>query len=83
MFGFRPKLKIKREPRRRRHVSAWVSVPGAKANTECRLVDISQRGGRILSDLEAHTGTLLYIAFFPNAPNLTESESRILGVWDP
>jgi PilZ domain len=68
MHGIRPKPKIKREPRRRRHVSAWIGVPGETTNTECRLLDVSQRGGKIVTDVEAEVGSLLNITLVPRTP---------------
>jgi hypothetical protein len=68
MHGIPPKLKIKREPRRGRYVSAWISGPGETPNIECRLLDVSQRGGKIVTDVEAQVGGLLNITLVPNAP---------------
>jgi hypothetical protein len=64
----RPKLKVKRrEVRRRRHQSAWITLDGGPANHKCTVEDVAQSGAKIAVDRAVEVGSRLDIAFVPRA----------------
>ena len=64
----RPKLKVKRrEVRKRRHQSAWITLDGGTAKFECGLEDLAQSGAKITVDRVVEIGSRLDIAFVPRA----------------
>jgi len=64
----RPKLKVKRrEVRRRRHQSAWITLEDGTANCKCQVEDVSQSGAKITVDTVVEVGTRFDIAFVPRA----------------
>jgi hypothetical protein len=64
----RQKLKLKRQPtRRRRHQSAWIAFGGGTADCECGVEDVSQSGAK-LTGIAAEVGSQFAIALVPRAP---------------
>ena len=64
----RPKLKVKRrEVRRRRHQSAWITLDDGPANYKCAVEDVAQSGAKITVDTAVEVGSRLDIAFVPRA----------------
>jgi hypothetical protein len=62
----RPKLKVRRrEIRRRRHQSAWITLDGGPASCECGLEDVAPSGAKITVDTAVEVGSRLNIAFVP------------------
>ena len=64
----RPKIKVKRrEVRRRRHQSAWITLENGTGNCKCQVADVSQGGAKITVDRSVEVGKLFDIAFVPRA----------------
>ena len=62
----RPKLKVKRrEVRRRRHQSAWITLDDGPANHKCAVEDVAQSGAKIAVDRAVDVGSRMDITFVP------------------
>ena len=59
------KLKFKREVRRRRHHSAWITATDGLAQYECRLTNLSQAGAEIIIDAATELPSYFALAFVP------------------
>jgi hypothetical protein len=65
----RPKLKVKRRQlRRRRHQSAWITLPDQKARQECAVQDVSVDGAKITLDAKLDVESQIGLAFVPHGP---------------
>ena len=69
-----PKRKLKREVRRRRHQSAWITFDGETTARECRVSDVSQNGAKIIVDAGTEIGTCFGLALVPDHPNRQRCE---------
>jgi PilZ domain len=58
-----PDKRFKREVRRVRHVSAWIKVQD-RAMAECRVLDISKDGAKIVAADPSSVPDLFQLAFF-------------------
>jgi hypothetical protein len=65
MINIRPKLKVKRQVRRRRHQLAWITLEGAKKRHECSVEDVSRQGAKISVDSTIEIEGQFGIAFVP------------------
>jgi PilZ domain len=77
------KTKLKREIRRRRHQWAWVTLEGKVIVHNCRVLDVSQNGAKVVIDLAAEIGTRLELALVPRRPRQCEivwRRGRTLGI---
>ena len=63
----RGQLKFKREVRRRRRQSAWVTLRGHQI--ECRLINLSQGGAQIVVDGDMELPDRFAISLVPNIPD--------------
>ena len=66
------KPKLKREVRRRRQQWAWVTLDGKATMRECRVLDVSQYGAKIVIDVGDEIGTRFGLALVPNRPRQCE-----------
>jgi hypothetical protein len=57
----------KREVRRSRQLSAWIAFEGDQSGRECRVMDISLHGAKIVADVDTDIGSRLYFTLVPNA----------------
>jgi PilZ domain len=57
---------MKREVRRRRHQSAWISVDGVPGQYECRLSNLSRAGAQIIIGAGTELPGRFAISFVPN-----------------
>jgi hypothetical protein len=64
MLQTKPK---KREVRRSRQLSAWIEFEGDQSGRECRVMDISLHGAKIVADVDTDIGSRLYFTLVPNA----------------
>jgi hypothetical protein len=64
MLKTKPK---KREVRRSRQLSAWIAFEGDQSRRECRVMDISLHGAKIVADVDTDIGSRLYFTLVPNA----------------
>jgi hypothetical protein len=64
MLQTKPK---KREVRRSRQLSAWIAFEGDQSGRECRVMDISLHGAKIVADVDTDIGSRLYFTLVPNA----------------
>ena len=60
-------LRFKRDIRRRRHQSAWVTLRGNQI--ECRLTNVSQGGAEIVVDRDTELPDRFALSLVPNVPN--------------
>ena len=68
MLGMNPpKLKLKRQARRRRYQSAWIVPDGTYDRSECRLTNISRDGAQIVIAAAAEIPKHFALALVPNA----------------
>jgi len=77
------KPKMKREVRRRRHQWAWVTLEGKVILHDCRVLDVSQSGAKIVIDVAAEIGTRFGLALVPYSPRQCEivwRRGRTLGI---
>ena len=77
------KPKPKREARRRRHQWAWVTLEGDATVHDCRVLDVSQNGAKVVIDVAAEIGTRFGLALVPHCPRLCEivwRRGRTLGI---
>ena len=58
---------IKRDVRRRRKTSAWITVDGAFAHKECELVDVSESGAKLLLDPTTAVPSSFWLTRVPKA----------------
>jgi hypothetical protein len=63
----RGQLKFKREIRRRRRQSAWVTLRGHQI--ECRLTNLSQEGAQIVVGRDTELPDRFAISLVPNVPD--------------
>jgi len=62
----RPKLKVKRRQlRRRRHQSAWITLPDQKTRQECAVEDVSADGAKMTLDANVEIESHIGVAFVP------------------
>ena len=66
------KPKLKPEARRRRHQWAWVTLEGDVTVHDCHVLDVSQSGAKVVTDIAAEIGTRIGIALIPHRPSLCE-----------
>jgi hypothetical protein len=59
--------KAKRAPRRRRFSRAWITVDGCLDNRECKILDLSERGAKLLLDPTTQVPTNFLITRVPKA----------------
>jgi hypothetical protein len=57
-----PSRQIKRAVRRIRHLSAWIVQPGRDDN-ECRVMDISANGAKLISAIPSQVSDRFELAF--------------------
>ncbi len=77
------KPRLKSEVRRRRHQWAWITLDGNVTVHDCRALDVSQNGAKVVIDLAAETGTRFGLALVPHRPRLCEivwRRGRTLGI---
>jgi len=77
------KLKLKRETRSRRHQWAWVTLEGNVIVHDCRVLDVSQNGAKVVIDVAAEIGTRFGLALVPHQPRQCEivwRRGRALGI---
>ena len=75
--------KLKREARRRRHQWAWVTLEGNATVHDCRVLDVSQNGAKVVIDVAAEIGTRFGLALVSHRPRLCEivwRRGRTLGI---
>ena len=65
MEGLKPKLKFKRDVRRRRHHSAWITASDGIGQHECRLTNLPQAGAKIIIDAATELPNHFALAFVP------------------
>jgi hypothetical protein len=53
--------------RRSRQLSAWIAFEGDQSGRECRVMDISLHGAKIVADVDTDIGSRLYFTLVPNA----------------
>jgi hypothetical protein len=74
---------LKREARRRRHQWAWGTLEGKAAAHDCRVLDVSQNGAKVVTDMAAEIGTRMGLALVPHRPRLCEivwRRGRTVGI---
>jgi len=59
--------KLKRGVRRKRHLTAWITVEGSFTNKECKLIDVSKTGAKIVLDWDTDLPTRFLLSRVPNA----------------
>ena len=64
---FRMLKRLKRDIRRRRSVSAWITVEGSFADRECRLIDISTNGAMLMLDWQTEVPNRFMLNRIPNS----------------
>jgi hypothetical protein len=77
------KPRLKREARRRRHQWAWVTLESSVTVHNCRVLDVSQNGAKVVTDMAAEIGTRIGLALVPHRPRLCEivwRRGRTLGI---
>jgi hypothetical protein len=62
---FRPKRK--RTPRKVRDNSAWITFDGDIRSHECRVLDVSAGGAKLLADVDALVGSLFKLSVAPHS----------------
>jgi hypothetical protein len=67
----RVQLKFKRDNRRRRHQSAWLTLHGAEI--ECSLTNLSQGGAQIVVDRDTEVPDRFLLSLVPNVANNKKS----------
>jgi hypothetical protein len=72
MLQTKPK---KREVRRSRQLSAWIAFEGDQSGRECRVMDISLHGAKIVADVDTDIGSRLYFTLVPNAQKANDAKS--------
>jgi len=65
-------LRFKRDIRRRRHQSAWVTLRGNQI--ECRLTNLSQAGAQIVVDPDTEFPDRFALSLVPDIPNKKSCE---------
>jgi hypothetical protein len=68
----RVQLKFKRDNRRRRHQSAWITLHGAEI--ECCLTNLSQAGAQIVVDRDTELPVCFSLSLVPNVANKRSCE---------
>jgi hypothetical protein len=74
---------LKRNVRRQRHQRAWITPDGEVTVRQCRVLDVSQYGAKIVIDVGAEIGARFGLAFVPNHPRQCEivwRRGRTLGI---
>jgi len=77
------KARLKREIRRHRHQWAWVTLEGEATVHDCRVLDVSQSGAKVVIDVAAEIGTRFGLALVPHLPRQCEiawRRGRTLGI---
>jgi hypothetical protein len=77
------KPRLKREARRRRYQWAWVALEGNATVHDCRVLDVSQNGAKVVTDMAAEIGTRIGLALVPHRPRLCEivwRRGRTVGI---
>ena len=77
------KPRLKREARRRRYQWAWVALEGNATVHDCRVLDVSQNGAKVVTDMAAAIGTRIGLALVPHRPRLCEivwRRGRTVGI---
>jgi hypothetical protein len=77
------KPRLKREARRRRHQWAWVTLEGNATVHDCRVLDVSQNGAKVVTDMAAEIGARFGLALVPYRPRQCEivwRRGRTLGI---
>jgi len=77
------KPRLKREARRHRYQWAWVTLEGNATVHDCRVLDVSQNGAKVVTDMAAEIGTRIGLALVPHRPRLCEivwRRGRTLGI---
>jgi PilZ domain len=67
MDGLKPKVKLKREARRRRAQLAWIAIDGNVQRHECRLTNLSQHGAQIVTDGAVDIPGRFSLSLVPNS----------------
>jgi hypothetical protein len=78
-----PKPRLKRQVRSRRHQWAWVTIEGETTVHDCRVLDVSQDGAKVVIDVAAEIGTRFGLALIPYRPRQCEvvwRRGRTLGI---
>jgi PilZ domain len=68
----RVQLKFKRDNRRRRHQSAWITLHGAEI--ECSLTNLSQGGAQIVVHRDTELPDRFSLSLVPNVANKRSCE---------
>lgn len=63
----RVRLRFKRDIRRRRHQSAWITLRGSQI--ECRVMNLSQGGAQIVVDGDTELPDRFALSLVPNIPD--------------
>ncbi len=77
------KPRLKREARRRRYQWAWVALEGNATVHDCRVLDVSQNGAKVVTDMAAEIGTRIGLALVAHRPRLCEivwRRGRTVGI---
>jgi hypothetical protein len=77
MDGPKPKIKFKREIRRRRYQSAWITTAPGRMATECCLTNLSQGGAQIIIGAGIDLPSSFTITLVPN----TDQQKTCEVVW--
>jgi hypothetical protein len=83
MDRYLSKPKLKRAARRRRDQWAWVTLEGEATVYDCRVLDVSQNGAKVVTDFATEIGTRFGLALVPHRPRLCEivwRRGRTLGI---
>jgi hypothetical protein len=77
--------KLKREVRRQRSISAWITVKGSFVNRECQLIDVSKTGAKIAVDWATDLPTRFLLNRTPNSADSAVCDvmwrrGRIFGI---
>ena len=78
--------KLKREVRRRRHsIAAWITVEGSFVNRECKLIDVSETGAKLVLDWVTDIPTRFLLKRIPNSADNTVCDvmwrrGRMIGI---
>jgi hypothetical protein len=79
-----PSKQIKRATRRVRHLSAWIVQPGLDDH-ECRVMDVSAKGAKIISAMPSRVADRFELAFTkgdgkPRRCEVVWRRGKVIGV---
>lgn len=57
----------KREPRRSVNETAWITLDGGFAARQCRVLDLSKNGAKLVVETAEHIPTIIQLAFSRDA----------------